>query len=151
MFNIKNLAFAMCFTLAAPAFAATPPVVVTDVHCSAAFKGSNVPVYFTSSTSDKSETLVGASSPVASSTVLMTGINDMQMKGFKGAKPAMLLMMSTMQTKAMLPASTATDMLHQWSHVMLIKINRDLVKGQVFPVTFNFKKTGQLVEKVIVQ
>jgi copper(I)-binding protein len=151
MSMVKKIIIALSLAFVSPAFAATTAVTVTDLHCLPASKGATIPIYFTSNSTDASDTLLSAFSPIATSAVLMTGETNMKLMGVAGATPMMMTMMNTMQTKAELPATISTNAKDHWSHIMLQNIKTDLVKGQIFNIVLTFKNVGPIAEEVKVQ
>ncbi|MCW3846305.1 copper chaperone PCu(A)C [Sphingomonas sp. LB-2] len=128
---MRRLAFALLLSLPVTACQQPAAPQVKDVWTRDTVGGTANAAVFMTITSPAADRLVGASSPVAKKTDLMT------METGNGA-------MGMSYVKAVdLPANTPVSLNAGGLHVWLAELNQPLKAGQSFPLTLKFEKAGE--------
>ena len=128
---MRRLAFVIALTLPLIACRQAAPAEVKNVWARDTVGGTANAAVFMTITSPVADRLIGASTPAAKKTDLMT----MTMEG------------GTMGMKYLdavdLPANKAVDLNSGGLHVWLAGLNQPLKAGQTIPLTLKFEKAGE--------
>lgn len=130
----------LAMTLLAPIAAqAQTPIAVTHVWSRATMAGGMGVVYLTITASGAADTLVSASTPVASKADLHESYND---NGVMKMRPIASLAVAPGKPVVLQPGGY---------HIMLMGLSHALKEGDTFPVTLQFAKAGAITVTASVQ
>jgi periplasmic copper chaperone A len=126
--------------LATPIGAAAQQATITVDHawCRPAIAGHQGAVYMTITDAGASDSLTGASTPVATTAELHRTTND---NGVMKMRAVPSLPVDQGASVTLTPGGY---------HLMLMNLKQDLNQGQSFPVTLTFAKAGQVTATVTV-
>ncbi|HTI83020.1 MAG TPA: copper chaperone PCu(A)C [Acetobacteraceae bacterium] len=118
--------------LPAMALAGSNPIKVDQVWSRAAIAGHEGVVYLSITNSGPTDTLTGASTPIAAMAGLHQTIND------NG-----VMKMRSVPSMPIEPGRTVT-LAPQGTHIMLMDLKQSLAEGDSFPITLTFEKAGTI-------
>jgi len=114
------------------ALADSSAIKVEQAWSRAAIAGHEGVVYLTIANSGPTDTLTGASTPVAAMADLHETTND---NGVMKMRPVQSLQITTGKTVSLAP---------QGYHIMLMNLKQTLKEGDSFPITLTFQKAGKI-------
>ncbi len=129
----------LLLALPTPVHAQDPALKLEHVWSRAAMAGREGAVYLTITNSGPTDTLTGASTPVAASAGVHETIND---KGIMKMRPVPKLPVPQGQPVTLKPGSY---------HIMLMDLKQPLKQGDSFPITLTFATAGAITATATVE